>query len=140
MEEGGGNLIDTEQMEWRELAPGVGIKVLRLDRAKGGLTIMVRAQKGSVLPLHRHIGLSEIYIVKGAGHHNETGNFKAGDYIIEPDGAVHTPLRFEEEVVLVMTAQGPSAFLNQDGSTAFMMDVDMLSHFAGEHTHIAAPV
>ncbi|AXH96643.1 hypothetical protein DV701_11395 [Ornithinimicrobium avium] len=119
-------------MQWRTLAPGVGIKVLRLDRASGAWTIMIRSEKGSVLPPHQHLGLSEIYIIKGSGHHEQAGHFKTGDYVIEPDGATHSPLFFQEEVVHIMVAQGPSAFLAEDGSVSFMMDVDMLSQFAEE--------
>lgn len=127
-----GLVIDVDAMEWRTLAPGVGIKVLRLDRSSGAWTIMIRSEKGSVLPPHRHMGLSEIYIIKGAGHHEQAGGFKMGDYVMEPDGAVHSPLNFEEEVIQIMFAQGPSAFLAEDGSVSFLMDVDMLSQLAEE--------
>lgn len=139
MDKDGGFVIDTDGMEWRTLAPGVGIKVLRLDKESGAWTIMIRSEKGSVLPPHRHMGLSEIYIIKGAGHHEQAGDFKTGDYVIEPDGAVHSPLFFEEEVVQIMVAQGPSAFLNEDGSTSFLMDVNMLSAFAGDETYASSP-
>jgi anti-sigma factor ChrR (cupin superfamily) len=130
LDKDGGIVIDTDGMPWRELAPGVGIKVLRLDRETGAWTIMIRSEKGSVLPPHRHIGMSQIYIIKGAGRHEQAGDFKTGDYVIEPDGAVHSPLFFEEEVIQIMMADGPSAFLNEDGSESFLMDVNMLSQFA----------
>lgn len=132
MDEDGGLVIDTNAMEWRTLAPGVGIKVLRLDRVSGAWTVMIRSEKGSVLPPHRHDGLAEIYIIKGSGNHPETGDFKTGDYVLESDGAIHSALHFEEEVVQIMVSHGPSAFLNEDGSVAFMMDVDMLTSFAEE--------
>src|SRR5690554_695145 len=93
----GGLVIDTDGMEWRTLAPGVGIKVLRLDRESGAWTIMIRSEKGSVLPPHRHIGNSEIYIIKGMGHHEQAGHFKTGDYVLEPNGATHSPLFFVPE-------------------------------------------
>ena len=50
--------------------------------------------------------------------------------MIEPDGAVHSPLFFEEQVIQIMVAQGPSAFLDEDGSESFLMDVETLSTFA----------
>ncbi|GAA1649416.1 cupin domain-containing protein [Georgenia ruanii] len=122
--------IDTDGMPWRELAPGVGVKVLRLDRESGAWTIRIRSEKGSVLPPHRHIGMSQISIIKGAGRHEQAGDFKTGAYVIEPDGAVHRPLFFEEEVVQIMMADGAPAFLNEDGSESFLVDVNMLSQFA----------
>jgi anti-sigma factor ChrR (cupin superfamily) len=129
----GGLVIDTDAMEWRTLAPGVGIKVLRLDRASEEWTIMIRSEKGSVLPPHQHIGNSEIYIIKGAGHHEQAGHFKTGDYVLEPDGATHSPLFFNEEVIQIMFAKGPSQFLDENGNPTFLMDVNMLSGFAEEH-------
>lgn len=128
----GGSVTDTASMPWRDLAPGVGLKVLRLDRATGAWTIMIKSSPGSVLPPHRHLAHSEIYILSGSGHHDQTGAFKAGDFVVEPDGAMHSPLVFTDEVVQIMTAQGPSQFFAEDGSPTFLMDVNMLSAFADE--------
>ena len=132
LDKDGGLVIDTDGMPWRELAPGVGIKVLRLDGTSGEWTIMIRSEAGSVLPPHQHIGNSEIYIIKGAGHHEQAGHFKTGDYVLEPDGATHSPLFFKEEVVQIMFAKGPSQFLDENGNPTFLMDVNMLSGFADE--------
>jgi anti-sigma factor ChrR (cupin superfamily) len=134
----GGLVIDTDAMEWRTLAPGVGIKVLRLDRATEEWTIMIRSEKGSVLPPHQHIGNSEIYIIKGAGHHQQAGHFKTGDYVLEPDGATHSSLFFEQEVIQIMFAKGPSQFLDEEGNPTFLMDVNMLGGFAEEHVLASA--
>lgn len=104
---------------------------MRLPSLTGSSAVVLG---GSHVPMspHRHLGLSEIYIIKGDGHHEQAGDFKTGDYVIEPDGAVHSALVFEQEVVQIMMAQGPSAFLAEDGSTTFLMDVDMLSGFADD--------
>lgn len=128
----GGLVIDIDGMAWRQLAPGVGIKVLRLDRASDEWTIMIRSEAGSVLPPHQHVGSSEIYIIKGSGHHKQAGHFKAGDYVIEPGGATHSLLVFQEEVVQIMFARGPSQFVDEHGNPTFLMDVNMLSAFADE--------
>lgn len=129
---GGGLVLETDKIAWRDLAPGVSIRVLRLDKAKEAWTVMIRSEPGSVLPRHRHLGLSEIYILDGGGHHPETGDFKTGDYIVEADGAVHSPLHFDQQVTQVMVAHGPSEFLNDDDTVAFVMDVNMLTNFADE--------
>lgn len=125
-----GHVINTNDLEWRELAPGVGIKVLRLDDQSGAWSVMIRSEPGSVLPPHRHDALSEIFILKGQGTHPETGDFQAGDFVIEPAGAIHSPLFFTEEVIQIMISQGPSTFLAEDGSETFVMDVPMLKNFA----------
>lgn len=119
----GGDVIHTDEVPWLPLAPGVSMRPLRLDDASGAFTVMIRAMPGAVLPRHKHIGLSEIYVLKGESTHPQTGYTKPGDYISEHAGAVHEPLHFQEETILFMVSHGPSAFLNDDDSTAFVMDV-----------------
>lgn len=138
MDGDGGIVIGTDDIEWRDLAPGVGIKVLRLDRATEKWTVMLRAQPGAVLPPHQHLGNSELYILQGAGRHEETGEFRAGDYVLEAEGANHSPLFFEEEVILLMFAEGPSQFIDENGNPTFLMNVDMLTGFAEEAVRAAA--
>ncbi|WHZ09985.1 MAG: hypothetical protein OJF60_000424 [Burkholderiaceae bacterium] len=115
-----------EDLPWLPLAPKIGIRVLRLNPDTGGYTVMLRAEPGGVLPRHRHLGEAEIYIIKGSGTHLQTGDYRPGDFITERNGAVHDPLEFREETVLLMVAHGPSAFLAPDGSDMYFMDVPML--------------
>src|SRR5690606_33397446 len=124
MTQHGGDVIHTEDVQWLSLAPGVSMRPLRLDPESGAFTIMNRAMPGAVLPRHKHLSLSEIYVLKGRSTHPQTGYTGPGDYICEHAGAVHDPLHFTEETVLFMVNHGPSAFLNDDDSTAFVMDVN----------------
>lgn len=121
-----GATVHCDDLPWLPLAPKVGIRVLKLDPATGGFTVMLRAEPGGVLPPHRHIGEAEIYMLKGSGTHPQTGDYRPGNFIHEQEGAVHDPLAFNEETVLLMVSRGPSAFLVPDGSDAFSMDVGML--------------
>ena len=115
-----------DDLPWLPLAPKVGIRVLRMDPASGGFTVMLRAEPGGVLPRHRHLAEAEIYMIKGSGTHPQTGDFRPGDFITERDGAIHDALEFGEETVLLMVSRGPSAFLAPDGSDMYFMDVPML--------------
>ncbi|TSD94233.1 hypothetical protein FOS14_20975 [Skermania sp. ID1734] len=124
-----GHTIATEKIPFKPLAPGVHMRVVYLDADTGSWTIMIRGEKGSVLPRHQHLAQAEIYILAGAGNHPQTGEFRTGDYVIEPPNAVHDELVQQEEMLLIMRSSGPVAFLNDDGSTAFMMDVNMLEGF-----------
>lgn len=87
---------------------------------------MIRAEPGGCLPRHRHLGRSEIYIIKGNGAHPQTGSFSPGDFIIEHKGATHEPLFFGEETELLMVSEGPSAFIDDQGNTLYSFDVPML--------------
>ena len=130
MDQNSGATIHCENVPWLPLAPGIGIRLLRLDADSGAFTVMIRGEPGAVLPRHRHLELSEIYIIRGTGTHPQTGYFQAGDYVCEQKGAIHDLLPFGEETVLFMVNQGPSAFLNDDDSVAFIMDVAMLEQLA----------
>lgn len=123
MTQHGGDVIHTEDVSWLPLAPRVSMRPLRLDDHSGAFTVMIRAMPGAILPRHKHLALSEIYVLKGASTHPQTGYTKPGDYISEHAGAIHDPLHFEEETILFMVSHGPSVFLNDDDSTAFVMDV-----------------
>jgi quercetin dioxygenase-like cupin family protein len=122
----GGETVNVEELAWLPLAPGVGIKPLRLHEESGAFTVMIHAAPGAVLPRHRHLEESHIYIIQGKGTHPQTGRFEPGNYVYERKGAIHDELRFEEETLLFMVNAGPSAFINPDDSVAFLMDVAML--------------
>ena len=58
------------------------------------------------------------------------GDYKKGDYVIEPANAIHDAVLFEEEVLLIMRSTGDVAFLTEDNNVMFMMDRGMLTGFA----------
>lgn len=129
----GGHTLHTDELPWLPLAPKVKIRLLRLDRDSGEFSVMIRAEAGGVLPRHKHLAGAEIFILEGEGRHPQTGDFRRGDYIIEPDQAVHDPLDFEQDVTMIMMCKGASAFLAPDDSVAFLMDVPMLEGLAAAH-------
>lgn len=124
-----GRTIATEEIPFKPLAPGVDMRVVHLDDS-GSWTVMIHSHPGSVLPRHQHLSQAEIFIIKGKGNHPQTGDYKEGDYIIEPADAVHDGVVFDVEVLMIMRSSGDVAFLNEDGSTAFMMNSGMLAGFA----------
>ncbi|KAL4946404.1 hypothetical protein BDV06DRAFT_182503 [Aspergillus oleicola] len=118
--------VHCKDLRWLPLVPGVSIKVIKLVPETGEYTIIVRSEAGGLLPRHRHVQGSEIYILKGSGAHPQTRAFVEGDYVSESKGAVHDPLPFKQETELLMVSRGPSVFLADDGSDLYTIDVDML--------------
>jgi anti-sigma factor ChrR (cupin superfamily) len=133
MNQRGGDTIDGSKIPWLPLAPGVQIKPLRLHEESGAFTVMIQAERDAVLPRHRHLAESHIYIIEGKGTHPQTGHYAPGSYVYEREGAVHDELRFEEGTLLLMVSQGPSAFILPDDSVAFVMDVGMLKQLQARH-------
>ncbi|TDZ24618.1 Lipase 1 [Colletotrichum orbiculare MAFF 240422] len=87
----GGDTIHCDDLKWLPLAPKVWIKLIKMTPETGAYTVIVRAEKGGVLPRHRHIGSAEIYVIRGDGKHPQTGHFAQGDYVLERKGASRCP-------------------------------------------------
>jgi anti-sigma factor ChrR (cupin superfamily) len=46
--------------------PGIQLKVLSMDTARGLATMLIRASAGAVYPSHRHSGPEECYVLRGS--------------------------------------------------------------------------
>ena len=46
--------------------PGIEMKVLSVDQARGMATMLIRATAGAVYPSHRHSGPEECYVIRGS--------------------------------------------------------------------------
>lgn len=127
----GGDTVPCNDLKWLPLAPKVWIKLVKLVPETGAYTVIVRSEKGGVLPRHRHVESAEIYAIRGDGKHPQTGHFSQGDYVSERKGAVHDQLVFEEEVEMLLISSGPSMFIDDEGRDLFLMDIPMIQGLAG---------
>src|SRR3546814_17390770 len=82
--------------------------------------------------MHKHLGPAEIFILKGAGVHPQTGAYAQGDYVSERDQAVHDELMFQEDQELLMISSGPSAFLTPNDDGMFMMHLRSAERLRGK--------
>jgi quercetin dioxygenase-like cupin family protein len=73
-------------------APGSAITPLFLDRENGVWVLYGKFQPGTRLPTHFHTGVVHFYTTKGEWHYLEYPDDvqKAGSYLFEPGGSVHT--------------------------------------------------
>ena len=104
---------------WTPLAPGIEMQIFYANPASGIWTVKILMHAGSTLPPHRHIGASEFYILKGKGVHKESGSFEIGTYAFEPEGALHSPVHADQDIVLYMTSYGAGVFLKKSGETLY---------------------
>jgi anti-sigma factor ChrR (cupin superfamily) len=51
--------------EWREIQEGVSLKKLYMDKATGIATSLVRMLPGTALPVHKHLGVEQFYVIEG---------------------------------------------------------------------------
>ena len=90
--------------EWRKLAPGVGIKLLRHDRGADNMTAFIRMQPGSTLDAHVHTQTEECLIVEGEifiGAHR----LCALDMHVAAGGTAHAAVTSPRGALILVRAQ-----------------------------------
>ncbi|MBS0170897.1 MAG: cupin domain-containing protein [Nitrospira sp.] len=100
----GFTFVRSKGLAWRELAPGLSMKVLFHDAAAARTTMLLRLAPGGTLIGHRHPQLEELYVLEGSCVC--AGEFlQAGDYHRAEAGTVH-PVTSSEEgcLALIMTS------------------------------------
>jgi anti-sigma factor ChrR (cupin superfamily) len=51
--------------EWKEVAPGISVKLLATDTRQNRVSMLVRLAPGAEYPGHRHAGLEELHLLHG---------------------------------------------------------------------------
>lgn len=74
--------------EWRDILPGVSIKILREDYAEDSQTTLWRLEAGACVPRHQHSQNEECLVLEGSIVHEGIEYF-TGDYLLSPVGMAH---------------------------------------------------
>jgi len=85
-------VIDTHDLPWVS-SPELGVERKLLERQGDEVakaTSIVRYQPGSKFKLHNHEYGEEIFVLSGV-FSDETGDYSAGSYIMNPPGSSHCP-------------------------------------------------
>ena len=90
--------------EWRALAPGVSIKLLRHEHEADNMTAFIRMQPGSMLDAHVHTQTEECLIVEGEIF---IGAHRLGtlDMHVADGGTVHAPITSPRGALILVRAQ-----------------------------------
>ena len=99
----------TNEMEWRPSpARGVWRKRLELVREAEAdrVTSVVRFDPGARFPDHGHPGGEEILVLDGV-FSDETGDYPAGSYLLNPEGTRHAPWSAQGCTLFVKLRQYP---------------------------------
>lgn len=80
--------LDVSAMAWEPSPyPGVETKTLHRDPS-GRYTALVRMAPGAQLPLHRHVGVEQSYVLEGTLADDE-GTCTGGNFVWRRPGSVH---------------------------------------------------
>lgn len=89
-------LLDSELLSWRELSPGLYVKILREDPGSGAKTWLQRIEPGASIPWQTSSEEREGYLVAGVYRHGEcfggkgvAGRYEEGGYFRRPPGTIH---------------------------------------------------
>ena len=73
---------------WLDIAPGVQLKMLRVDPPTGERTALLRMEPGASCPEHDHSEVEECFVLEGEvtidGH-----DYRPGDYVVAQAGTRH---------------------------------------------------
>tara|TARA_B100000029_G_scaffold402107_1_gene401494 strand:+ start:271 stop:945 length:675 start_codon:yes stop_codon:yes gene_type:complete len=86
-------VVQTNDMEWQQSpTPGIWRKRLELlgEVESGHVTSLVRFDPGAKFPDHPHPDGEEILVLDGV-FSDETGDYPAGSYVLNPEGTTHAP-------------------------------------------------
>lgn len=96
--------VRANEGEWRELAPGVTLKLLNGDAASGWMTAFIRMSPGSSLAAHSHALTEECLVVEGeiliGGH-----RVSAGDLHVAQAGTLHDAVRSPRGALMLVRAE-----------------------------------
>jgi quercetin dioxygenase-like cupin family protein len=90
--------------EWRAIAPGVTIKLLRRNTSTDNMTAFIRMQPGASVEAHPHPQSEECLILEGEifiGEHR----LCAGDMHVAAAGTIHAPVTSPRGALMVVRAQ-----------------------------------
>lgn len=96
--------IRSNEGEWRSLAPGVTIKLLRHDAAADNMTAFIRMLPGTTLDAHAHTQGEECLVIAGEifiGRHR----LGAGDMHVAAAGTAHEAVTSPRGALLLVRAQ-----------------------------------
>jgi hypothetical protein len=97
-------IVRAGQGEWRALAPGVSLKLLRGDSGRGDMTAFIRMLPGSSLAGHVHALNEECLVVEGEiliGAHRVS----AGDLHVALAGTSHEVIRSPRGALMLVRAE-----------------------------------
>lgn len=102
--------VDVASLPWVETKyPGVKLKVLLECKETGLYTALFSWEPGSQLPMHKHRGIEQTYVLEGSLADDE-GECTAGNFVWRPAGSTHVATAPNGALLLAML-QEPNEFL-----------------------------
>jgi anti-sigma factor ChrR (cupin superfamily) len=95
--------VRVDEGRWYELCEGVHFKQLFADPTRNTVTTLLKLQPGARMPMHRHRGIEECYVIEGDVRTNNL-NLTKGDYTCAMEGSIHHPISTVNGALLLIVA------------------------------------
>lgn len=120
--------IPDDERVWVPQAPDVWFRPLLLNTVTGSWCNLLRVRKSGVLSKHIHPSWVTGYVIKGAWRYLEHDWVaKAGSFVYEPPGEIHTlvvdDVVGENEMITQFNIHGAMIYLDDNGKTTGYEDV-----------------
>jgi anti-sigma factor ChrR (cupin superfamily) len=95
--------IHTGDGQWVEISAGIHAKTLNYDKSSGLVTSLMKMEPGTALPVHRHRGVEQFFILEGDCYvHGE--KLGPGDFHRAVTGSVHQETYTVEGTLFLLIA------------------------------------
>ena len=120
--------IPDDERVWVPQAPDVWFRPLLLNTVTGSWCNLLRVRRSGVLSKHIHPSWVTGYVIKGAWRYLEHDWIaKAGSFVYEPPGEIHTlvvdDVVGESEMITQFNIHGAMIYLDDNGKTTGYEDV-----------------
>ena len=139
-------LLRPDAIPWIPQADGVWFRPLRLSPGLGTWTNLLRVTRKGTISLHRHVAAVEAWVIVGQWRYLEHDwTARAGDYVYEPAGDVHTLVTVgDEEMITLFSMHGPIEYIGPDGQVTYVETADTklkrYAEYCASHNAGLAPV
>lgn len=96
-------VVRATEGDWYPMCEGVSFKRLFADPAKGTVTTIIKMSPGSQIPMHRHHGIEECYVVEGDVS-SSGDTLYGGDYTCVMKDSIHSPITTVNGALLLIVA------------------------------------
>jgi anti-sigma factor ChrR (cupin superfamily) len=104
--------LKPDQMAWQATEfPGIEMKLLCRDEARGMSTILFRMAPGAEVPLHEHTDIEQTYVMEGYLEDAE-GRCGPGEFVWRPAGNTHVA-RAPEGALFLSIFLKPNRFVEK---------------------------
>ena len=115
--------IGADDLPWVDIGDGSKLKVLQVKATEGLWIVQNIFQAGYTVPTHRHTGPVWGYTISGAWRYKEYDYVnRAGSFLYEPAGSVHTLECVEDDTNVWFQMYGANLNLDEEGNVDSVTD------------------